>query len=137
VIPLAEASTSQTIPGWFPWLLSGMAGYGGLLVGVVLWLVGRFADKAHTHPELVLVTHCQARCAAEDAHFVTREKLEDQLKPIRDEQEHRKNSMATLGQALARTERRSQRLELLVTAIATKLDVEVPREVAQPDQEDP
>ena len=70
---------------------------------------------------------CEA-CDRRVADCVTKETLRLQLDPIVREQDHRRASMETLGKAVARTDRRLQRLELAITAIATKLGVEHPPE---------
>ena len=71
--------------------------------------------------------HC-ASCDRSLRETVTKETLELRLKPVLDEQEHRRRSMETLGEAMARSERRTRRMELTVERIAAKLGVPSPAE---------
>ncbi len=90
------------------------------------------ARADHDRAEGVRDERC-ARCDERIADCVTRETLRLQLEPIGRELEHRRGSMETLGRAVARTDRRLQRLEITIAAIATKLEVELPRE-ADPEE---
>lgn len=68
------------------------------------------------------------RTHAHGGGLVTKEELRLLLDPIRREQEHRASSMDKLGQFVARMERRWHRMDLTITAIATRLDVKLPKE---------
>lgn len=70
---------------------------------------------------------CEMRSMRRDV-LVTKETLELSLKPIRAEQEHRRNSMDTLHRAFEDMSKMVHRMDKGIVAIATKLNVELPEE---------
>ncbi len=114
----------------------GVAGVigGAFLVGLkTQWQLGKtfLARSDYERAEAARDERCK-RCEDRIADSVTKETLRLELGPIVKEQDHRRGSMETLGKAVARTDRRLQRLEITIAAIATKLQVDLPRE-AEPE----
>lgn len=82
-----------------------------------------------------------ARCEGDIGRKLPREYFEQYERETRRELEHRKGSTDTLGKAIVRLDRRSQRLEVYMAAIAAKHGVEVDARTLPPlivaaDQED-
>lgn len=117
MVVLAQAALPQEGPTWEMLSLIVAA---VLFGGSALWYAGKAFASTRDFDKLV------ARVDTMEERQVTRDLFDSEMKRIYEELAHRKKSMETMGNALTAMSKTIHRMDKVVFAIATKLEVQEP-----------